>query len=213
MPKDDTQMIAPAAYDDITLESFGAHMFFGAVDTDTSHAACDFILKSNMFNRDKRPLTMFFNTGGGESSDGFAVIDLMETSRLPIATVGIGTICSMGVLLVSAGNHGMRTLTKNSEVMAHQFSGYFNGKQHELIAQQAAYKMLERRFIRHFLNHSTMTEAQIRDVLFGHSDRYLTPAECKRYGLIDRVIEYADVPTVLMKMPTKKLVSRSRSKQ
>jgi ATP-dependent Clp protease, protease subunit len=200
-------------YDDLTLESMGAHMFFGALDSETSHDACDFILKSNMFYKEKKPLTMFFNTAGGDSADGFAIIDLMETSRLPIATVGIGTICSMGVLLVSAGNHGMRALTRNSEVMAHQFSGYFDGKQHELIAQQTAYKMLERRFIRHFLNHSLMTEVQIRDVLFGPSDRYLTPAECKRYGLVDRVVEFADVSVAVLKEPTKKLVSRSRPSQ
>ena len=212
MSKDDNQT-TDKVYDDLTLGSMGAHMFFGAVDNDTSHDACEFILKSNLFYKDKKPLTMFFNTGGGESSDGFAIIDLMETSRLPIATVGIGTICSMGVLLVSAGNKGMRTLTKNSEVMAHQFSGYFDGKQHELIAQQTAYKMLERRFIRHFLNHSTMSEVQIRDVLFGPSDRYLTPAECKRYGLVDRVVDYADVPASVLKAPTKKIISRSRSKQ
>ena len=39
-------------------------------------------------------------------------------------------------------------------------------------------------------------EKQVRDVLFSPSDRYLTPAELKRYGLVDRVVEYADVTTV-----------------
>lgn len=212
MSKSDSQT-TDKAYDDLTLASMGAHMFFGPVDNDSAYDACQFILKSNMFYKEKRALTMFFNTGGGETADGFAVIDLMETSRLPIATVGIGTICSMGVLLISAGNHGMRTLTKNAEVMAHQFSGYFDGKQHELIAQQQAYKMLERRFIRHFLNHSTMTEAQIRDILFAPSDRYLTPLECKKFGLVDRVVEFADVSAVLTRAPTKKLVNRRSMKQ
>lgn len=214
MSKDDTQSTAPAAYDDVSLESFGAHMFFGAVDSETSHAACNFILKSNMYNRDSRPLTMFFNTGGGETSEGFAVIDVMETSRLPISTVGIGTICSMGVLLISAGNKGMRTLTKNAEIMAHQFSGYFNGKQHELIAQQQAFKMLEHRFMRHFRAHSTMTEAQIRDVLFGPSDRYLTPMECKKYGLVDRVVEFAEIPRVsTAALPSKKFSKRVNARK
>jgi len=192
MSKDDNQAADIAAYDDVSLESFGAHMFFGGVDTDTSLAACNFILKSNMYNRDKRPLTMFINTAGGETSEGFAVIDVMETSRLPIATVGIGTICSMGVLLISSGTRGMRTITKNSEVMAHQFSGYFSGKQHELVAQVQAYEMLEHRFIRHFKQHTTMSDKQIRDVLFGKTDRYLTPLECKKFGLVDHVSEFAD---------------------
>jgi ATP-dependent protease ClpP protease subunit len=103
---------------------------------------------------------------------------------------------SMGVLLLSGGAKGMRSLTKNAEVMAHQFAGYFAGKQHELIATQNAYKLLEAKFVQHFLRHSTMTERQIRDVLFAPSDRYLTPNECKKYGLVDRVVEYFDTPQV-----------------
>ncbi len=108
----------------------------------------------------------------------------------------------------------MRTLTKNSEIMAHQFSGYFSGKQHELIAQQQAYKMLEHRFMRHFLAHSTMSETQIRDVLFGPSDRYLTPLECKKFGLVDRVIEFAEIPRVpTAALPTKKFVKRASARK
>lgn len=211
MSKHEEPQTAKAAYDDVSLESFGAHMFFGAVDETTSHAAAEFILKSNLFHENKKPLTMFFNTCGGECSEGFAVIDLMETSRLPIATVGIGQISSMGVLLLSAGTPGMRTITKNSEVMAHQFAGYFSGKQHELIATQHAYQLLEKRFFRHFLRHSLMTEKQIRSVLFAPSDRYLTPAECKKFGLVDRVVEFADLPRApTTGIPTKKTVTRPR---
>lgn len=190
------QAETPAAeqppYDLNSLESMGCHMFWGEVDADTSHAACEFILKSNLIRSSPEQLTMFINTIGGECSEAFAVIDLMETSRIPVATVGTGTIMSMGVLLFSGGTRGYRTLTRNTEVMAHQFAGYFSGKQHELIATQTAYKLLEARFFKHFLSHSTMNEKQIRDVLFSPSDRYLSPAECKKYGLCDRVVEHFD---------------------
>lgn len=181
-------------YDDESLESMGCHLFFGDVDVETSYAACEFIMKSNLRNKNMDPITIVINSGGGESGDGFAVIDLMSSSRLPIATVGTGSIMSMGLLLVSAGSPGLRTLTKNTEIMAHQFSGYFAGKQHELIATQTAYGMLESKFVRHFQKHSTMSEKQIRDVLFAPSDRYLTPQECKAFGLVDRIVEHFDAP-------------------
>jgi len=183
-------------YDMHSLESLGCHMLFGEIDIDTSYAACEFILKSNLSRNSSDPLTILINTVGGETGEGFSIIDLMETSRLPISTVGIGTVASMGVLLVSGGTRGLRTLTKNAEVMAHQFSGYFSGKQHELIAVHAAYAQLEERFVKHFLKHSTMSKKQIMDVLFSPSDRYLTPAECLKYGLVDRVVEYIDGPAV-----------------
>jgi ATP-dependent Clp protease protease subunit len=181
-------------YDLNSLESLGTYLFFGDVDVDSARKACEFILKSNLINRNEDPLTMFIHTFGGETSAGFSVIDVMESSRLPVATVGTGAIMSMGVLLISGGADGMRTMTRNAEVMAHQFAGYFEGKQHELIATQKAYSLLEERFIRHFLRRSKMTEKQIRDVLFSPSDRYLTPAECKKFGLCDRVVDFFDEP-------------------
>lgn len=182
-------------YDNFSLESLGVHQFFGEVDEEKSHAACEFILKSNIVSKNISILTMVLNTVGGECSEGFAVIDVMGTSRIPVATVGIGNIMSMGVLLLSAGRPGLRSVTKNAEIMAHQFAGYFHGKQHELLATQTAYKLLEDKFVRHFLRHSKMTEKQIRDILFAPSDRYLTPAEALKYGLVDRVVDFADYPT------------------
>ena len=178
-------------YDNFSLEALGVHQFFGEVDEDKAREACEFILKSNLVSKNLSTLTLVLNTVGGECGEGFAVIDVMDTSRIPVATVGIGNIMSMGVLLLSAGQKGYRTITKNTEVMAHQFAGYFAGKQHELLATQASYKMLEEKFFKHFLRHSKMTQKQIRDVLFSPSDRYLTPTECVRYGLVDRVVDYA----------------------
>lgn len=195
MAKKEDQDESSSPYDELSLEALGVHQFFGEVDEEKSKAACEFILKSNILFKDRTSLTMILNTVGGECGEGFAVIDVMDTSRIPIATVGLGNIMSMGVLLLSAGHKGLRSITKNTEVMAHQFAGYFHGKQHELIATQHAYKLLEDKFVKHFLRHSTMTEKQVRDVLFSPSDRYLTPAELKRYGLVDRVVEYADVTT------------------
>lgn len=190
--KPEDQDPSESPYDTFSLEALGVHQFFGEVDEDKSRSACEFVLKSNILFKDRSTLTLVLNTVGGECAEGFAVIDVMQTSRIPVATVGVGNIMSMGVLLLSAGAKGYRSITKNTEVMAHQFAGYFHGKQHELIATQSAYKMLEDKFFRHFLKNSKMSEKQIRDVLFSPSDRYLTPAECLKYGLVDRVVEHTD---------------------
>jgi ATP-dependent Clp protease protease subunit len=190
--KPEDQDPSQSPYDTFSLEALGVHQFFGEVDEEKSQTACEFILKSNILFKDRSSLTLILNTVGGECAEGFAVIDIMQTSRIPVSTVGVGNIMSMGVLLLSAGARGHRSITKNTEVMAHQFAGYFHGKQHELIATQSAYKMLEDKFFRHFLKNSSMSEKQIRDVLFSPSDRYLTPSECLKYGLVDRVVEHTD---------------------
>lgn len=179
---------AKSPMDNQSLNALGCHMLFGEVDQVSSHVACEFIIKSNILKAEAG--TLFINTEGGATSDGFAIIDCMETSAIPIHTVALGMCMSMGVLIVSAGHKGTRMMTKNTEVMAHQFAGYFEGKQHELIAVQASFKMLEERFLTHFMKHCKFkTEKQVRDILFAPSDRYLTPAECRKYGIIDKVVD------------------------
>lgn len=186
-------------YELISLEAIGTHMLFGGIDQASAHEAVTFIIKANLLRDEMHPLTLFINSEGGSVNDGFAIIDVMESSRLPVITVGCGLIASMGLLISCAGHKGTRTLTKSTEVMAHQFSAMLYGKQHELIATTKAYERLEQSFIRHFQRHSSMTEKQIRDVLFSPSDRWLTPTECKRYGLCDRVSEYFEPPRIPLK--------------
>lgn len=200
-------------YDTLSLEALGVCLFTGEVNMESARYASEFILKSNLLQTHLQNLTFFINSEGGSTSDGFAVIDLMETSRIPISTVGIGQIASMGVLLLSAGTPGYRVLTKNAEVMAHQFSGYFAGKHHELLAQQQSYEMLEKRFMKHFLRHTNMNERQIRDIVFAKTDRYLTPEECKRFGIVDRVVDYAEPVTRVKKAPAKKKAATKPSRR
>lgn len=191
-PQQSEQISVP--YEMITLQSLGAYMLFGGIDQATSYETCEFIIKANMLQATSTPLTLLINSEGGSVNDGFAIIDVMETSRLPIQTVGTGLIASMGLLISAAGHKGTRTITKNTEIMAHQWAGGMEGKFHELMAVTDEYHRLKRLFVQHFLRHSTMTEKQINDVLFSPSDRWLTPAECKKFGLCDRVTEYLDIP-------------------
>jgi ATP-dependent Clp protease protease subunit len=176
-------------FNDISLESLGCHLIFGEVNEETMKEAVTFLLKGNRIFDQGNELTLYVNSLGGACSDGFALIDLMDISRLPVRTIASGAICSMGVLISCAGHKGKRVMTRNTEVMAHQFAWYSEGKYHELVAQHKAQEYLAHQFMQHFLRHSKMSEAQIKDVLFGPSDRWLSPQECKKFGLIDTIID------------------------
>lgn len=181
-------------YEMISLQSLGAYMLFGQIDQHSAFETCEFVIKANILQAQDNPITLIVNSEGGHVNDGFAIIDVMETSRIPIQTVGTGLIASMALLIVSAGHKGTRTLTKNTEIMAHQWAGGVEGKFHELMAVTNEHLRLKAMFVSHFKRHSTMSEKQIIDVLFSPSDRWLTPTECKKYGLVDKVTEYLDVP-------------------
>lgn len=188
-------------FNEISTESLGFHVLFGPVDDVSMKEAAEFILKANKLFNDDRDLTIFLNTIGGNCYDGFALIDLMDISRMPIRTVGLGNIMSMGVLLLCSGTKGKRIMTKNTQVMAHQFYGGSEGKFHELVSAFKAELYLEQQFMTHFKKHSTMSEKQIKDVMFGPTDRWLTPSECKKYGLIDHVVD--ELPDFNLALPSR----------
>lgn len=177
-------------FDMLGLGSLGSHMLFGEIDEDRSYTAVEFILKANLLFDSSQDLTIFVNSPGGAVSDGWCIIDAMATSRLDVQTVGIGLVASMGLLVTSAGTKGKRILTKNTEIMAHQFHGFIHGKYHDLVATQRFHERLEKQFLDHFKRYSTMTDKQIKDVLFSPSDRWLSAQEAKKFGLCDVVSDY-----------------------
>lgn len=173
--------------DSISLQSLGAYMLFDEIDNETARDLCEFIIKANYIFDSKQDLTILVNSPGGQMYDGYAVIDLMETSRLKIKTVGIGMIASMAALITTAGSKNMRTMTKNAFVMTHQFSTQMEGKYHEVIATRKHDDDLHDKCIKHFLKYTTMTKKQIKDVILGSSDKWLTAKEALKYGMCDRI--------------------------
>ncbi len=187
-------------FNEISIEALGAHVLFGDVDAQSMKEATTFVLKANQIFKPSQELTIFINTLGGDCYDGFAFIDVMEISRNPIKTVGLGNIVSMGVLILAAGNKGRRIMTKNTQVMAHQFSDNSSGKFHEIMAAFKADIYLKRQFVEHFKRHTTMNEKLIEDILFGPTDRWLTPTECKKYGLVDHIVD--ELPSFSLDLPS-----------
>lgn len=173
--------------DNISLTNLGAYMLFEDIHEDSSLRLCDYLLKANMILDPSDAVTLFINSPGGSVTDGWAIIDVMDSSRIDIQTVAMGCIASMAVLIFVAGAKGRRIMTPNTAVMTHQFSTTFWGKQHELIAARKFHDTLEQQFINHFLRHTKMNEKQIRDILLRPSDTWLSPTECLKYGICDTI--------------------------
>jgi len=76
----------------------------------------------------KKEISMYINSPGGVVTAGMAIYDTMQYIRCPVSTVCIGQACSMGSLLLAAGEADMRVALPNARVMVHQPSGGFRGQ-------------------------------------------------------------------------------------
>lgn len=93
----------------------------------------------------------------------------------------------MGSIIFTAGTMGQRVMTRNAYMMTHQFSHWQEAKYHELVATRDHEDELHNRFVKHFLARSKMDEKQIRDIILGPSDKWLSAEECLTLGLCDKI--------------------------
>lgn len=171
------------------LGDHGIHLLTGAVDESTCEAAIRFILEANL-NNGHEYLTMIVNSPGGYVNAGFSLIDVMTGSKAAVGTVGLGMLASMGLLIFIAGKKGRRSLTPNTMIMSHQWSGLRWGKEHELLASQRGDDILTGMIFRHYKRHTGLNDRQIRKYLLPLSDVWLSAKEAKKLGLCDEVKEF-----------------------
>lgn len=171
------------------LRSHGVFLFSSDVDEDSCAEAIEFILEANLQEDvDYDHLTLIVNSGGGSVTDGFALIDVMQGSRLPVWTVGLGMIGSMALLIFMSGEKGHRILTPNSLILSHQWWSVNFGKEHELISSRKHNDIISAMIMRHYKKHSKLkNDKEIRKILLPESDVWLNGEEAKKYGLCDEI--------------------------
>lgn len=175
-------------FDSSCLEDYGVYFFNGMVDEETTGNAIEFILEANLDpDCHWEYITFLINSSGGYVTDGFALIDVMNGSRIPIRTVGIGMIASMGLQIFLTGQKGTRTLTPNTMILSHQYAGMAWGKEHELVATQDQYDQMTEIVMRNYERTTGLTRAKIREYLLPPSDVWITAPQAKKLGVCDIV--------------------------
>lgn len=177
--------------DRTTLESRGIYLFFDTFHPQSAKQLCAWILEKNFNPGDLKYLTLVINSPGGSVVDAFAIIDIMNSSHLPIHTVGLGEVCSAGFATFISGAKGHRILTPNTTIMSHQFSWGSRGKEHDLISHQKAVGLLGKRMIEHYKKCTGLSEKVVREKLLPSSDVWLSSSEAKKLGVCDIVKEFS----------------------
>jgi ATP-dependent Clp protease protease subunit len=140
----------------------------------------------------KKEISLYINSPGGVVTSGLSIYDTMQFIRPAVATLVMGQAASMGSLLLTAGEAGMRAALPNSRVMVHQPSGGYQGQVTDIMIHARESENLKRRLNEIYVKHSGQTYDAIEALL--ERDRFLSPEEAKGLGLIDNVFEKRAVP-------------------
>ena len=136
-----------------------------------------------------KPIYLYINSPGGSVTAGLAIYDTMQYVKSDVVTICVGLAASMGAFLLAAGTKGKRLALPHSRIMIHQPLGGTSQRQASDIEIEA--KEILR--IKDMLNHSMadMTGQPFAKIEKDTDrDYFLSAAEAKEYGLIDRVIAH-----------------------
>jgi ATP-dependent Clp protease protease subunit len=148
----------------------------------------EWILEANLQQEQKLDvLNLLICSPGGDLNTGFALIDIMRGSTVPVRTIGIGQIASAGLLIFISGEPGYRTLTPNTSILSHQYTWGSFGKEHELFAQVKEFDLTGKRLVNHYKKCTGLDEDDIRNILLPPKDVWLSAQEAKKLNICDMV--------------------------
>lgn len=172
------------------LADSGMYVFMGEVDTENIKPIVEWILLENyVVKKKKKELLLMICSEGGDVGAAFALIDVMRSSRIPIKTVGLGSVGSAGLLIFLTGTPGRRLLTPNTSILSHQFSWGSDGKAHELFATMKEFDLTHRRMIEHYKKCTNLKEDVIKSKLLPPHDVWLSAEEALALGVCDSIAE------------------------
>jgi len=133
-----------------------------------------------------KDIDLYINSPGGSVVDALAIYDTMQLIRPQVSTICVGLAASMGAILLAGGAKGKRFALPNAKIMIHQPWGGFRGQASDIEIHAREILDTKKRLNQILAVHSGQTLKQLEKDT--DRDRFMDPAEAKKYGLIDEII-------------------------
>jgi ATP-dependent Clp protease, protease subunit len=165
----------------------------GDIDKDSARTVIERLRE--LANDNRKPITIYMNTAGGNVTDGLAIHDairLLVTQGVQVTVAVQGMAYSMGSIVLQAASPGRRLAFPHSWIMIHEPAKWAGWQSTTAAAQHLdRLKQMQSQIYRILSERSGKPLRQIiRDTK--RNDFYLDAAKAREYGLIDDILGPAD---------------------
>ncbi len=136
-------------------------------------------------SKSNKDIQLLICSRGGDVDSGLAILDTMSALRSPVNTVGIGQVCSMAAVLLSAGTYGKRGVTPNTEVMIHQPLGGVQGQSTDISLAAAHIESVKAKLATILAKNCGKDLTEITKML--ERDYWMSAQMAKEFGIVDYV--------------------------
>lgn len=178
------------AQDKIEIKLLENSIFFltGEIEESNINECIRWIVYENLIVKSDKILTIYINSPGGDLYQAMGLIDMMYNSKIPIRTIGVGSVMSAAFLILASGSRGERYISPNAGVMIHQFSSVDEGKYHDLKSAAREADRLNKRMYEILKRATELDGRTIKQKLLPPSDVYMTAPEMIEYGAADHLL-------------------------
>jgi ATP-dependent Clp protease protease subunit len=161
----------------------------GDIEKDSARAVIERLRE--LGNDNRKPITLYLNTAGGNVTDGLAIHDairLVVMQGIQVTVVVQGMAYSMGSVVLQAASPGRRLAFPHSWIMIHEPAKWAGWQSTTAAAQHLdRLKQMQSQIYRILSDRSGKPLRQIiKDTK--RTDLYLDAARARDYGLIDEVL-------------------------
>jgi len=168
-------------------------MLYGPIrDTDSALLVAQLLFLEA--EESSKPIHLYINSPGGSVTAGLAIYDTMQYVSSPIHTYCVGQACSMGSLLLAAGEKGKRHCLPNASIMIHQPSGGASGQASDIAIHAKEILRVRQLLTGIYQRHCGKTgeadsEGLDRFEKALERDYFMTAQEALAFGIVDGILE------------------------
>ena len=158
----------------------------GGIDDSKSSTVIAQLLFLEKEDKDEE-IKIYIMSQGGSVLAAFAIYDTIQLINAPVATFCIGYAYSAAAFLLAAGSKGRRVALPTSKIMIHEpWVGHIEGKTEDVKIEAQQLELTKQLFLQRMSSHTGKSADQIeKDCMY---DKYFSPEEAKKYGIVDKVL-------------------------
>lgn len=141
------------------------------------------------YNTGQNIIPIVIDSYGGEVYSLLGMVSIIQSSKIPIATILMSKAMSCGAVLFSCGWKGMRYISKYSTIMIHDVLNYSYGKVEDIKSDAKETERLNEMIYEIMTTNCEQPKNFFKNIVYkkGHADWYITPKEAIKLNLANHI--------------------------
>lgn len=162
-------------------------LLYGDINDTLISLASEILIAEQYNPKPAEKIRILINSAGGELHSAFSLIELIESSKIPVETIALGQCVSAALLIFMSGTKGHRIVTRTCTAMSHTYSTDIGGTHWDLKEVQRELQNTQDRILSQYIKCTGLEKNKIVKHLIGKSDHWLKPHEVVEYGIADKI--------------------------